>query len=109
MRLRKLTVALGAEDQTRLIIVLLAALGDEFRRYRHELDTLLNQAMPDRADVVMLLERSHDLGEQADHLILAIARYDAAQPLRRHAEDLFDGFRSIEAAAEAALSERQWS
>ena len=106
MQLRKVIIAFAADEETRLIVVLLTILRDEFRRQRHDLERLLGQAGTDPAGLLRLLEASHDLGEQADHLLLAIARNQAAQHLQRQAEDLFDGFRSIEAAVDAALTQK---
>ena len=106
MQLRKVMIAFAADEETRLIVVLLTILRDEFRRQRHDLERLLGQAGTDPAGLLRLLEASHDLGEQADHLLLAIARNQAAQHLQRQAEDLFDGFRGIEAAVDAALTQK---
>lgn len=89
------------------IRVSVAALRDELRQQQQELDSILGQAIPHRADLLRLLERSHTSAEQADLLLLAIAGNGAAQYLRRQTEDLFDDLRSIEEVLEATLAQQQ--
>jgi hypothetical protein len=85
------------------IRVSVAALRDELRSQQQEVDKLLGQPIPHRVDLLRLLEKSHTSAEQADLLLLAIARNEAAQYLRRRTEDLFDDLRRIEETLEAAL------
>ena len=89
------------------IRISVAALRDELRGLQQELDKILGQARPHRADLLWLLEKCHTSAEQADLLLLTIAGNPAAQYLRRRTEDLFDDLRSIEEALEAALARQQ--
>jgi hypothetical protein len=107
MTFRKLVIAFRSEEQARLIDMLVRALRDDLHRHQQRLKVLVDAADSDHADLLHLLQSTHDLAEQADHLLLAIAGNEAAWHLQRQAEDIFDDLRSLEGWVDDVLTRRK--
>jgi capsule polysaccharide export protein KpsE/RkpR len=107
LALDEFTVALGADDQAHLSAVLLACLNEEQRHLEAELKKLFAEMAPDRASLRRILAAAHDLSEQADHLLLAIAGNGQARLLQAAANEAFDRFRQFEETVAKLITRQQ--